>query len=188
MPTHTDTHTQAHKHSASCKCEELHLRFSVYLKVLTSFTLNNVQLPKLPSVSHTLTIPSSFSSFFSCHYTSHFLPPCTRSLLCLTQGNESGIQCFAARGMNLLKAKPHTGGWKLLPVSAGGSKLMRKQMCFVQQICHEKYPLVKDADKFTSYSIAAVGTTDSIISKIRMTSTSGCVSCLLPIQLEIFLY
>lgn len=61
---------------------------------------------------------------------------------------------------------------------------MRKQMCFVQQICHEKYPLVKDADKFTSYNIAAVGTTDSIISKIRMTSTSGCVSCLPPIQLE----
>lgn len=34
------------KHTVSCKCEQLHLRFSVYLKVLTSFSLNNVQLPK----------------------------------------------------------------------------------------------------------------------------------------------
>lgn len=58
--THSHNHTTARKHTVSYKCEQLHLRFSVYLKVLTSFSLNNVQLPKLLSPASSSLLCCSF--------------------------------------------------------------------------------------------------------------------------------
>lgn len=71
MPEHTQ-HTQTNK----AESVQLHFKFCVYLKVLTSFTLNNVGLPKLLSrppfllplpAASLLSSPSSpnFSQFLS---------------------------------------------------------------------------------------------------------------------------
>lgn len=67
--------TQGPKRAASGECEQPCLRFRTNLKVLTSFSLNNVQLPKQHNPPHIISSSTMMISFLSFPPQLCFFPP-----------------------------------------------------------------------------------------------------------------